>query len=338
MSEKIYACLLRLFPSAFRRYYEEEALRLLRDRLRDEPGFLRRLRLSFELIADMIGALPQAYKNSYAEAAPAAPLAPHFDGVPSFQVLEREPIRRGAIVFAGFLSLTALATFTYVLDRSIQSHPAAQNHPISPIEAVLQHLNQPISPDSADSERSDASASAPADTGRPVSATGAESQPAHSSQDIADARRLDHNSAAAVVEPSSPASVDQRVVQSQPEAIRVAARSAGPFNMQAPTGVAADLSGEWTLRIARGDAAVPRRFIFRQEGAELNGTGGPDSTEQYPIIHGLVTGNSLRFELNDGRRRFLYNLMVQNQEIRGTLSVRRASEVRVTTVWLERNH
>jgi hypothetical protein len=48
MSKKIYACLLRLFPSAFRRHYEEESLQLLRDLLHDEKGFLRRLRLSFD--------------------------------------------------------------------------------------------------------------------------------------------------------------------------------------------------------------------------------------------------------------------------------------------------
>ncbi len=82
MSEKIYAYLLRLFPSAFRRHYEEEALQLLRDRLSDERGLFRRLRLSFDLMVDMIVALPQAYRNSYPDVTVAASLTPQFDGVP----------------------------------------------------------------------------------------------------------------------------------------------------------------------------------------------------------------------------------------------------------------
>jgi hypothetical protein len=39
MSEKLYALLLRLYPSRFRRAYGDEAQQLVRDRLRDESGF-----------------------------------------------------------------------------------------------------------------------------------------------------------------------------------------------------------------------------------------------------------------------------------------------------------
>ena len=42
MSEKLYAFLLKLYPDHFRRTYGDEALRLVRDRARDEKGFLRR--------------------------------------------------------------------------------------------------------------------------------------------------------------------------------------------------------------------------------------------------------------------------------------------------------
>jgi hypothetical protein len=38
MSEKMYASLLRLYPSGFRRKYEDAAARLIRDRLRDEAS------------------------------------------------------------------------------------------------------------------------------------------------------------------------------------------------------------------------------------------------------------------------------------------------------------
>jgi len=50
MSEKIYACLLRLYPAKFRHAHGEEALQLFRDRLRDETGFIRRLRLWLDLL------------------------------------------------------------------------------------------------------------------------------------------------------------------------------------------------------------------------------------------------------------------------------------------------
>ena len=40
MSEKIYACLLRLYPARFREQYEAEALQLFQDRMRDERGLL----------------------------------------------------------------------------------------------------------------------------------------------------------------------------------------------------------------------------------------------------------------------------------------------------------
>ena len=46
MSEKIYACLLRLYPARFRQQYGAEALQLFQDRLRDERGLLPKLRLT----------------------------------------------------------------------------------------------------------------------------------------------------------------------------------------------------------------------------------------------------------------------------------------------------
>ena len=47
MSEKIYALLVRLYPSHFREAYGEAALPLFRDRARDEKGFFSRVRLWF---------------------------------------------------------------------------------------------------------------------------------------------------------------------------------------------------------------------------------------------------------------------------------------------------
>ena len=331
MSEKIYAYLLRLFPSAFRKHYQEEALRLIRDRLSDERGFFLRLRLSFDLITDLIGALPQAYRHSYAEVAAVAAPTPRFDAIPLFRVLQKEPIRGGTIVFAGALSLTVAAAFMYVMVQPVPYHPVARNGRISPIEAVLEHLNQPMTTDLAGIELSDASASTSADTGRSVSATGAAPQLAPSAQHIPD----DHISAAAAAEPSSQPPVSQQAVPRHPEGILVPARSPSPFNMQTPAAVA-NLSGEWALRSAGGDAGIPRWFIFRQDGAELRGAGGQDFTERYPIIHGVVAGESVKFELNNRRRTFLYDLRFEGKELRGTSSIKIANEIRSTTVWLKR--
>jgi hypothetical protein len=346
MFEKIYSYLLRLFPSAFRRHYEEESLRLLRDRASDERGFFRRLRLSFDLIADIIGALPQAYRNSYAEVAPAGLLSPQFDGVPSFRVLQQEPIRRGTIIIAGALSITsALVTFTYVMEPPpISYREAARNGPISPIESVIERLNQPISPDSSDSARSDASETSSADIGRlkapPIStidaglslpgtpsAVSAASQPAQPGGQNLNASYPGHAPLPAISMPSSLASRFQASAQRQQETIRNVTRSI-------------NLSGRWnsSLQAGAGDADIPQEFIFRQDSATLTGTGGPDSTEQSPIIRGFVAAGSVRFELNSGRESFLYDLKVEDKELRGTLSIRSANEMRTARVLLERPH
>ena len=49
MSEKIYVRLLRLYPPKFRKEYDDEVLQFIRDRLRDEVGFLKRTRLWWDL-------------------------------------------------------------------------------------------------------------------------------------------------------------------------------------------------------------------------------------------------------------------------------------------------
>ena len=61
MSEKFYALLLRLYPAQFREDYGNEAMRLFRDRLEDERGFLPRLRLWFDLVCDLTVSIPREY-------------------------------------------------------------------------------------------------------------------------------------------------------------------------------------------------------------------------------------------------------------------------------------
>ena len=147
MFEKMYTRLLRLYPSRFRKEYEGEALQLLRDRLRDERGFFKRGRLLWDLVADVSAGLPQAYRNSYA-ATEAASLSLYAEGIPSFKVLEEEPIGRGSILLGGTLSLATIAAFGFLLGRSMAHLPVpGSNGRMSPIEAVVERLNRATAPD-----------------------------------------------------------------------------------------------------------------------------------------------------------------------------------------------
>ena len=63
MSEKLYVLLLHLYPAAFRKQYGDAALQIFRDRLHDERGFLPRLRLWIDLLADLGVSLPSEYRR-----------------------------------------------------------------------------------------------------------------------------------------------------------------------------------------------------------------------------------------------------------------------------------
>jgi TonB family protein len=108
------------------------------------------LRLGVDLIMDMVGALPQAYRNSYAEVTTVASLTPQFDGIPSFRALQKAPIQRRVIIIACILTITALATFSYVMEQPISYHHPERNDPKFLIDSALERLNQPRSFDSAD--------------------------------------------------------------------------------------------------------------------------------------------------------------------------------------------
>jgi hypothetical protein len=94
MSEKIYACLLRLYPQNFRQAHGDDALQLFRDRLRDETGFFRRTRLWFDIFVDLAISLRHLYTTSQPELAEAFV---HSAGAPRFFVLEEEPLRPAAL-------------------------------------------------------------------------------------------------------------------------------------------------------------------------------------------------------------------------------------------------
>ena len=135
MSEKIYALLLRLYPAPFRNRYGEESLQLFRDRLRDESGIFAQLRLWFDLLTDTAVALPRAHHMAPASVAVATSRAP-LAGLPSFDILDRPPLRTSAIVFAGALSLAGTGGFFLLINyagvrpgsrlAAMEEHPRPQ--------------------------------------------------------------------------------------------------------------------------------------------------------------------------------------------------------------------
>src|ERR1051325_6743445 len=114
MSEKIYACLLRLYPSHFLEEYGEEALLLFRDRLLDEKGFFSHLRLWMELLADLAVSVPKEY--GYAR--PALVSVKRLSGAPTFYFVEDGlPSFRELLLRCG-LALFALTTFAMLLSQT----------------------------------------------------------------------------------------------------------------------------------------------------------------------------------------------------------------------------
>jgi hypothetical protein len=120
MSERVFACLLRLYPTRFRQRYQAEALQLLEDRLGSERGSLRRARLWIDLLADFAIALPQAYRNTYATGATGDWQTAI--GVPGFRSLEEEPMRPVSVVMGGIVSAAAIALFIFVMSHASAYH------------------------------------------------------------------------------------------------------------------------------------------------------------------------------------------------------------------------
>jgi len=116
MSEKIYACLLLLFPAGFREAHGEEALQLFRDRARHERGFIARVRLWAGLLTDLVVSVPREYRRAQPVHAGASVQA-HVDGAPTFFVLGNEKPRAGALVLGCVLSLAAVSMFSILLGR-----------------------------------------------------------------------------------------------------------------------------------------------------------------------------------------------------------------------------
>jgi hypothetical protein len=105
MSEKFYAFLLKLYPAHFRRTYGDEAIRLVRDRARDEKGFLSGLRLWLDLLVDFAMSLPREYSKGPIRAI----VAIHpVSGDPSFQLLAERPLSPAPLFLGGMFAAVLL--------------------------------------------------------------------------------------------------------------------------------------------------------------------------------------------------------------------------------------
>lgn len=149
MSDRLCAWLLRLYPSGFRKKYREEALQLYRDRLRDETGVYLKARLHCDLLMDALAGLPQAWRNSRVGSSRRA-LVTHSDGIPSFQVLDEEPLRPATIFLGSTVSFTALAAFGILITHPPPLPMISPDRPLSPVESVMERLNHAKSRGSED--------------------------------------------------------------------------------------------------------------------------------------------------------------------------------------------
>lgn len=148
MSDRILACLLRLYPPSFREKYNQEALQLYCDRLRDETGPFERVRLLCDLFWDALAGLPRAWHNSYAPVPEPSP-APS-QRAPLFRVLEPEPLRPSAVLFGSTLAFAALFTFGAIMSLPTVFRVSSSSGKPSAIESVLERVNSAFSQSKSD--------------------------------------------------------------------------------------------------------------------------------------------------------------------------------------------
>ena len=127
MSEKLYAFLLSLYPATFRAAHGEDALQLFRDRLREETGFLRQMRLWLDIFLDLTISLPRLHMHPQL-----AFVAANSASSSMFLILEEEPIRPATLLSACAIAFVAYGLIAVSLDHTgrvkISSSEAAPSH------------------------------------------------------------------------------------------------------------------------------------------------------------------------------------------------------------------
>jgi len=127
MSEKLFRLLLHLYRSHFRDASGDEALQLFRDRGRDEKAPSAVLRLWFDLVCDVIVAVPFEYFRPK-PALDVEMLQRSSDGAPSLFVLGNAPPSTKALLSRSVVSVLALTvlSFSPVQTRSARHEPSPQ--------------------------------------------------------------------------------------------------------------------------------------------------------------------------------------------------------------------
>ena len=116
MSEWVYSWLVRLYPASFRETYGDAVIQLFRDRLGDERGIRPRLQLWFDLFFDLVWSVPRTYRFNQGTVVSVS--TQRLCGVPSFYVLEDEPLRLSSLFFASVLAVAALCGLSMLMRRA----------------------------------------------------------------------------------------------------------------------------------------------------------------------------------------------------------------------------
>jgi hypothetical protein len=132
MSEKLFALLLRLYPSSFRERYGVESLQLFHDRAQQEQGLYLQLRLWADILADFAVSMPREYRKAQPTLLVAS-AGQSSDGTPSFDLLENKPLRPEALASGALLSLVVLGASCLLILHAGDELPSASRaqHPPS---------------------------------------------------------------------------------------------------------------------------------------------------------------------------------------------------------------
>jgi hypothetical protein len=104
---------------------------------------------------------------------------------------------------------------------------------------------------------------------------------------------------------------------------------------------AADISGKWTGSFTvtgpNGDTRDESAYMdFKQTGAELTGTAGPNADKQFAILKGKVDGNKVTFEVQTERPLIKFELTLADGHLKGEAKVDIDGETRKASIDLQR--
>lgn len=122
MFDRFCVLLARLYPAEFSRAYSDEAVRLIRDRVRHERGVIPRIRLVIDLATDLLGIWLRSrprHAMSYARIA----------GMPSFQVIEARRPRTEALAGGVLLSMLLFGGFALLFQPKTPPMRATNDRP-----------------------------------------------------------------------------------------------------------------------------------------------------------------------------------------------------------------